>query len=62
MGNDEGRNREAQGADKGKNLGQGVANISGKDRHDQAGTGTDRAQTQDQRRAKPSEGAQSGDA
>ena len=61
MGNEDGRDREAQGAGKGKNMGQGVANISGKDRHDQAGTGTDRAQTEDQRQAKPSEGAQSGD-
>lgn len=43
------RNREAQGADKGKNLGQGVANINDKDRRDLAGTGDDAA-TEDQER------------
>jgi len=52
MGDNEGRGRESQGSDKGKNLGQGLGNISDKDRHDQAGTGTDRAPTEEQRQGR----------
>lgn len=55
MGDNDGRARESEGSDKGKNLGQGLANISDKDRHDQAGTGTDRAPTEDQRRGQGSQ-------
>ena len=40
------RNRERQGADKGKNLGQGLAGINDKDRRDLAG---DNPPTKDQR-------------
>lgn len=57
MNDNDGRKRESQGSDKGRNLGQGLANISDKDRHDQAGTGTDRAPTQDQRQAPASRDA-----
>ena len=42
------RNRERQGADKGKNLGQGLAGINDKDRRDLAG---DNPPTKDQRQS-----------
>ena len=43
------RNRERQGADKGKNLGQGLAGINDKDRRDLAG---DDPPTKDQRQSR----------
>lgn len=43
------RHSQGQQHDKGKNLGQGLANITDKQRRDLAGTGDD-APTQDQRR------------
>ena len=59
MSQSDNRNREQQGADKGKNLGQGLAGINDKDRRDLMGNGDD-APTKDQRRTLGDNGADSG--